>query len=379
MGMDFKLVLYARDAELANRAAEAAFGRVKQLNGILSDYDPRSELSRLSETAGQNRWTPISPELWLVLARAQELAQRTEGAFDVTVGPLTRLWRRSRRQGELPSAERLAQARAAVGYHFLQLDCLRRAARLARAGMRLDLGGIAAGYAADEALRVLREHGVSRALIDASGDIVAGEPPPHHDAWRVALPELVDLDGGQHGKPAYIALKNAAVANSGDTAQFVEIDGKRYSHIVDPKTGLGLQNRASVTVIAPDGITADSLATAVRVLGPTRGLQLVAKLPRIECLVVELVDERTTHHLSAGFRRRLIYGDNAVPRQEKSLSANKGARGTEDDHDGSAVHLPVEPPIAAPTPEPTAAPAGPPTAPSPAPPMFEPTLAPGLP
>lgn len=289
MGAPIKIVLYAADEASANAAAAKAFARIGHLDKLLSDYDPDSELSRLSRTAGSGQAVEVSRELCFVLSRAQKLAEATGGAFDVTVGPYVRLWRRARRQSELPDPARLAQARQAVGYRNLELDPGRRTAKLLAPAMTLDLGGIAMGYAADEALEVLARQGVHRALIDASGDIVAGEAPPGRDGWSIGVAAL--------GKPdslpnRYVLLRYAAVTTSGDAFQFVEIDGVRYSHIVDPRTGLGLTEPMSVTVVAADCITADSLATAVCVLGPEKGLELIEDTAGAAGLLVRRVAER---------------------------------------------------------------------------------------
>jgi thiamine biosynthesis lipoprotein len=283
MGMTFEVTLYAADEATANRAAEAAFRRIAKLNAILSDYDPSSELSRLSDTAGSGQAVKLSDPLWFVLHRSQDLAQRTAGAFDVTVGPLVKLWRRARRQKELPDPKRLAEARAAVGYQHVKLDPVSRTATLARPGMRLDLGGIGAGYAVDQALAVLKEHGIQRAMVDASGDIGVSDPPPGATGWKIGIAPLEKPDGPPS---RYLLLSNAAVTTSGDAFQHVEIAGRRYSHIVDPKTGMGLTRPMSVTVIARDCITADSLATAVCVLGPEDGLRLIERTPEAAALIV---------------------------------------------------------------------------------------------
>lgn len=286
MGVPIKLVLYAADRPTANKAADAAFERIAQLDRIMSDYQPDSELSALSRTAGAGRAVGLSDDLWTVLSRAQKLSEATDGAFDVTVGPYVRLWRRARRSREFPSAERLAEARQAVGYRKLKLEDQRRTAELLAAGMRLDLGGIAAGYAADEALKTLKTHGVDRVLIDISGDILAGEPPPDREAWRVGVAPTTPA-----GPPTrYVALRNAALTVSGDAFQHVVIDGRRYSHIVDPRTGLGLTDQSTVTVVAADCITADSLATAVSVLGPAPGLRLIDETPGAAALIMRNVD-----------------------------------------------------------------------------------------
>ncbi len=246
MGVPFKIILYAADETTAKGAFAAAFSRIHALNGILSDYDPQSELSRLSQTSPAAAGVPVSDSLWHVLARSQALAHETGGAFDVTVGPYIRLWRRARRQKQMPSEERLSAARAAVGYRQLMLDPEHHTAQLLRPEMRLDLGGIAMGYAVDEALAELRKRGITRALIDASGDIGVGDPPPDKLGWTIGVIPL-----SEDGAPTReICLANAAVTTSGDAFQHVVIDGRRYSHIVDPRTGLGLTDRSGVTVIA---------------------------------------------------------------------------------------------------------------------------------
>lgn len=283
MGVPFRIVLYGPDEATATRAAEAAFARVEELNAILSDYETDSELNELSRTAGEGRSVSLSPDLWAVLHRAQALARITGGAFDVTVAPAANLWRRARRLNAMPDPERLARARALVGHEKLYLNPRQRTARLFLPGMSLDLGGIAKGYAIDEALIILRQHGLPRALVAAGGDTVVGDPPPDRDAWRV---EVTALDVPDAPPVQYLSLANAAVATSGDLFQRLEIDGKRYSHIVDPRTGIGLTDHSLVTVVAPDGITADSLATAVSVLGPEEGLQLIKNSPGTAAYIV---------------------------------------------------------------------------------------------
>lgn len=275
MGVPFRIVLYAPGREAAETAARAAFARIAELNAVMSDYDSDSELSRLSATAGSGRAVPVSADLWRVLARAQELARRTDGAFDVTVGPAVILWRKARRDRTLPDPARLARARAAMGWRYLELDAKNRTARLLRPGMKLDLGGIAKGYAVDEALKVLAARGVHHALVSGGGDLAVSNPPPGRAGWRVEIappvtsPELPEY---------WVSLRHAALATSGDVFQHVEIGGVRYSHIVDPRTGLGLTNRSQVTVVARDGLTADSLSTALSVLGPDQGRALADQL-----------------------------------------------------------------------------------------------------
>ncbi len=295
MATDFTIVLYASEqtqgaakpgstpAPSAEQAFDAAFARIRTFDKVLSDYDEASELSRLSAASPTASPVRVSDELWHALERADALSRLSGGAFDVTVGPMTRLWRRSRRQRELPTAERLAAAREAVGYQQVRLHPQDKAVELLRPQMRLDMGGIGQGLAADEALAVLRKLGFPRALVNASGDIVAGEPPPDSPGWRVGIAPLDPSAAPSH----FLHLARGAVSTSGDAFQFVEIAGQRYSHIVDPRTGLGVVDRSSVSVVARDGTTADALATALCVLGPTRGLELIDRLPDVAALYVQ--------------------------------------------------------------------------------------------
>lgn len=316
MGMDYRVLLYAADESVANRAVEAVWERIAGLDRRLSDYDPESELSQLCRR-GAGQMTTVSPDLFEVLKAAQQWSQRTDGAFDVTVGPLTRLWRRARRQRQLPTAEQLAAARAAVGYQKLTIDADRQRVELAQDDMRLDLGGIAVGYAVDESLKLLREHGIGRALIDGSGDIGASGAPPGKAGWRIELSPRQTADQAARATqriPApYVELCDAAVSTSGDAYQAVEIDGVRYSHIVDPATGLGLTTPSSVTAVARDCLTADVLATAVSVLGPERGLALTATVEGAAVHIVQLRDGELQAYVSPGSQGTVFRSDADSP------------------------------------------------------------------
>ena len=298
MGSLFTVVLYADDEKSANTAAKRAFARVEALNGRLSDYDPESELMRFCRSSGPGKPMTLSDDLFTVLTHAQQLSRQTSGAFDVTVGPIVKLWRRARRQRELPSQKRLAEALALVGHQQIILDADRKTAELGKFEMRLDLGGIAKGFAADEVLKELTLAGIQHAMVAASGDVVCGFAPPGQSGWRVAVAPLE-----AEAKPSlFLRLAGRAVSTSGDAFQHVEIDGKRYSHIVDPKTGLGLVGRSSVTVVAPRGIQTDSLASAVSVLGPTRGIKLIDSLPEVAALIVTVEGDKTCTYRSSRWK-----------------------------------------------------------------------------
>ena len=282
MGSPFHIVLYSPTEAAASRASRAAFQRIAALDACFSDYQPDSELSRLSAQSGGPA-TRVSDDLFDILLRSRTMADASAGAFDVTVGPVVRLWRRARRDGKLPEPETLSRARALVDYRLLELDPVARTVRLRRKGMKLDLGGIAKGYASDAAVHALRAGGIDRSLVAGAGDVVAGGPPPGRDGWTIGI---APLENPGSSPERFLLLRDAAVSTSGDAERFVEIDGKRYSHIVDPRTGLGVVDRSSVTVVARDGPTADALATAVYALGPDRGLALVDATQGASALIV---------------------------------------------------------------------------------------------
>ncbi len=302
MGVPFRMVLYAPDEARAKGASQAAFARVSQLNDILSDYETDSELNRLCRTAGEGRAVPVSLDLWAVLRRSQEMARRSHAAFDITVRPVVSLWRNARREKKFPDAKRLAAARTLVGWTNLVLNARDRTAELLVPDMRLDLGGIAKGYAVDEALKVLAANGIRRALVAGAGDVAVSGPPPGQKGWRV---EIAPLDVPHAPPRRFALLTHAALATSGDLFQHVELNGKRYSHIVDPRTGIGLTDHSLVTIIARDCTTADALATAVSVLGPTDGISLVQRTPGAEAMVIRQPNDRIEAVESRGFKNLL--------------------------------------------------------------------------
>ena len=239
MGSITRITIYARD----DSAIPAAFARIKELDEKLSDYKPDSELNRVCRTA-HDRPVKVSDDLFRVLEAAQQIAYDTDGAFDVTVGPLTQLWR----QRKLPTPEAMSR----VGYRNLVLDSKNRTVFLKLSGMQLDLGGIAKGFAADEALAVLRTRGVPIALVAVSGDLAIGDPPPGKEGWTVRV-----------GVTGDFVLHNVAVSTSGGTEQNWSLSDRVYSHILDPKTGLGGSPGSLVSVIAPTGMLADPLTKVV--------------------------------------------------------------------------------------------------------------------
>ena len=267
-GTMVRLVMYAPNPEVADRAAAGAFATFTRLDSLFSDYREDSEIGLLATEAGSGHPRSVSPELLEILEIAEQWRDQSGGAFSVTVGPMTRLWRWAIRRGELPGADRLDAARLQADPAGMEVLVRTGTASETRtvprpgtgtatgtatgtrtgtvtlnvAGMSLDLGGIAKGYAAQKVVDQLAEQGLSQVLVDAGGDMVLGAAPPKQGGWRVEFP-----DGAVHH------LANVAVATSGDRYQYLEVDGVRYSHILDPGTGLGMTDAPTVVVVAPNG------------------------------------------------------------------------------------------------------------------------------
>ena len=287
MGAKFIVLIDEDDKQKAERGATAAFKEGERLNMALSDYESSSELVRFSESSQSGGKFKLSGDLFRVLSHGQELSRETDGCFDVTIGPLSRLWRIARFRKKMPAEEKLAAALNRVGYQDLRLSAKDRTGTLTTPGMALDLGGIAKGYAADRMLETLRAHGLRRCLIDAGGDLVIGAPPRNAKGWRV------EIGGRKHPALPILHLSNLAVATSGDLEQFVTLNGKRYSHLIDPDTGLGLTTRCQVTVVAPTGLQADSLASACLVMGLEKSRKLLETKSGIKAYYLRKNDSGT--------------------------------------------------------------------------------------
>lgn len=280
MGTEFRIIMFAADSTAASGAAATAFALADSLEAIMSDYRPESELNRLSATAGSGRSIPVSEPLLRVLLEAVEVSETTDGAFDVTAGALTRLWRRGIRRGAVPPDTAITAALETIGYRDMSVDSRTGTVRLDRPGSRLDLGGIAKGFTADRMLECLNSSGFAVALVDTGGDIAAGDPPPRLDGWRVSLADSTRT----------ILVSNAGVATSGDTYRFLQADGRRYSHIVDPTTGYGTTRTHAATVLASSAMMADAFASAFAVMPASEAIDLAESHPNLEARILSRSD-----------------------------------------------------------------------------------------
>ncbi len=290
MGSPFKLVFFSKNDSLAKEAARLAFFRIEELNEILSDYRDGSEINRLSAKSGSGEWRGVSDDLFSILLISKKISRRTCGAFDVTVGPVVQLWRRAMRRNSFPTEGELREARRAVGYRHVKLRRRTKSVKLNRQNMRLDVGGIGKGYAADEAVKVLEKLGIESVLIDAGGDVTLNDPPPGKTAWEIS----VDSGSPQDSSATTIFLANMGVATSGATYRFLEHDGIRHSHIVNPKTGVGLRFHVRTTVVAPSGTLADALATAFSVARIERSKKIIRKFSGVQVWLLETSGGKTS-------------------------------------------------------------------------------------
>ncbi|HVF97711.1 MAG TPA: FAD:protein FMN transferase [Flavisolibacter sp.] len=298
MGSPFRIVLYAKDSATAHALVSASWKLVDSLNTIFSDYIPDSELNRLSATAGKDSFVAVSAHLYTLFLQAEQAWQMSDGRFDITIGALTHAWRRWRNAKSFPPADSIGAARQKTGFSKVVIDRRQQRIKLAQQGMQLDLGGIAAGYVAESVVRFLTSNGISIALADASGDIVCSGSPPGRPGWIIG----VNRPGKESTLlPRTISLSGRSVSTSGDVFQYMEHEGKRYSHIIDPRTGYGVTAQRNVTVIAVDGATADWLASACSIL-PLKKARALARRTGSEFLITEIKRGKLRSFVTRGFK-----------------------------------------------------------------------------
>jgi thiamine biosynthesis lipoprotein len=288
MGTFVHIVAVAEDSGTANKCVRAALEEIHKVDELMSDYKSDSEISRVNKEAFEKA-VKVSDSTYEVLQRSVEFSEMTGGAFDITVGPLVALFRKAKESKVAPSEEQIAQARSKVGFEKLKLDNENKTVQFSENGMLLDLGGIAKGYAIDKAIEAALRCGAIGAMVDIGGDVRCfGLPTEGKNHWLIGLQDPNSAIEGIEGGGLLLVLKitNAAVATSGDYQQFVFIEGKRYSHIMDRRTGTSAEGLSSVTIITDNATDADALATSVSVMGAEKGLALIEKLPGTEAILM---------------------------------------------------------------------------------------------
>lgn len=279
MGTQFKIIIYSSTSFKVQKTTNQCIKRINQLNAILSDYDSVSEISRLSATSGTGKKVKVSPELWTVLKQSNFYAKKSKGAFDSTIGPLSKLWRSMFRKQEIFNGVKINTAKAKVGFRKIKFHPFSKRVRLIQKGMRLDVGGIAKGFTVDEVVKILKRNGFTQFLVDGGGDIYVGNPPPDQLGWKINI-TIENSVGKKEEK--ILELENTALAASGDTYRFLEWKGKRYSHIIDPRTGYGIIDKKIVTVQAKTCMQADAIASTLSVLNKEEQSSFLKKMKKVK-------------------------------------------------------------------------------------------------
>lgn len=301
MGSLFNIIFYDSDAGHANHLAFESFHLVDSLNLIFSDYDPESELNQLSSSSGSGVWFKPSSVLWEMLLQSKAAFEKSNGAFDITIGPLTLLWRKARKGNKFPEEEEVKYNKQLVGFSKILFDTTERKVQLTDYGMHLDLGGIAKGWIALDVLNYLNIHGVSSALVAAAGDIAVAKQPPGTTGWNIGI----NVPGSETElMKKTLRLQNAAVSTSGDVYQYIIHNGKKYSHIIDPQSGYGVTSQRNVTIIAANGIIPDWLATACCIL-PLRQCRRLSHKMNTHFLITTFKKNKLKALHSAGFKKFL--------------------------------------------------------------------------
>ena len=266
LGTFVTISAWGDDPEQVQRAISAAFDEFRRADALMSIHRADSELSRVNAQAATNV-VALSPELFNVIEQAQRIATETDGAFDVTIRPVADLWGFIWKEHRLPTEPELHAVLPRVGFRKVELDAPNRTIRFREPGVSIDLGGIGKGVAVDMAIGKLRELGITNAMVKAGGDLRVMGAPPGEAFWTVQLE-----DPRKKGRRVSIQLRDAALSTSGNYENFFEVAGRRYSHILDPRTGLPVQGIAACTVIAPTCTESDAWATALFVCGAEHGL-----------------------------------------------------------------------------------------------------------
>ncbi|RIJ47832.1 FAD:protein FMN transferase [Maribellus luteus] len=282
MGSRFEITVVANSETEANQFMDMAVEEITRIEKLISSWDPNSETSAVNAAAGKKP-VKVSPELFKLIQRAISVSKLTDGAFDITYASMDRIWKFDGSMKEMPSEEMIKASVEKVGYQNIVLDEANSTVFLKKEGMKIGFGAIGKGYAADKAKELLISKGVVAGIINASGDMNTWGKQPNGKDWMVAITNPMDKNKAF----ALLPIEHGAVVTSGDYEKYVNFNGKRYAHIIDPRTGYPATGIISATVFAPKAELADALATSVFVMGIEAGIDRINQLPHIECIIVD--------------------------------------------------------------------------------------------
>lgn len=289
MGSRFDITVVAKDSLEANYFITLAVNEITRIEKLISSWDKKSETTLINKNAGIAP-IKVSKELYELIERSLKISKLTDGAFDVSYASMDKIWQFNGNMTQVPNAKQIKQSVAKVGYKNIILNKEESTVYLKQKGMKIGFGAIGKGYAADKAKALLVKKGVISGIINASGDMNTWGKQPNGEEWKVAITNPMDKNKAF----ALLPITNGAVVTSGNYEKFVMLNGKRYSHIIDPRTGYPSSSIISVTVFAPKAELADALATSVFVMGKEVGLNRINQLTNIECVIVDDIGEVTT-------------------------------------------------------------------------------------
>lgn len=280
MGVQFEVTAVCDDEVYALKAVDAAEEEMRRIEALISSWDSTTQTSTINRMAGI---APISvdDELFQLVKRSIKVSHLTSGAFDITFASINKIWHFDGSMKQLPSSDSIAASVSRIGYQKIQLNDSLKTIFLPVKGMKIGFGAIGKGYAANRAKRIMMEMGIKNGNVNASGDLIAWGTNRNNQPWRIGIADPLDRDK----VISWLDIGDMSVVTSGNYEKYAEIDGKRYCHIIDPRTGYPVEGVQSVTIICPDAEIADALATSVMVLGEKAGLALINKLNAIECLI----------------------------------------------------------------------------------------------
>ncbi len=286
MGSRFEITAIHPDPALANTAIQMAIDEITRIERMISSWDSTSQTSTLNRHAGK-RPVKVSEELFQLIHRSKKVSQLTSGAFDISFAALDSLWQFDDTMEQFPTKAAIQAVAGRVDYRNIVLDASATTVFLKKEGMKISFGAIGKGYAANRAKLVLKQAGIANGLVNAGGDLISWGKQADGEDWKIGI-----ANPKQKKKIfSWLSISDMSVVTSGDYEKFFTFQGRRYAHIIDPRTGYPVKGMKSVTIVCPDAELGDALATAVFVLGEERGLQLVNQLRQVECLLVNDRDE----------------------------------------------------------------------------------------
>ena len=300
MGSKFELTAVSESQLRNQEAVTAGIQEIRRIEALISSWDPKSQTSAINQAAGQQA-IKVDQELIGLILRAQKVSKLTQGSFDISYAALDPIWRFDGSMIELPDSNQIKASVEHINYQNIQVDAPQSTVFLKEIGMKIGFGAIGKGYAANRASKVMHDLGIRNGLVNAGGDLLAWGRQASGEPWRIGIVDPNDREKIY----AWLEINNKSVVTSGDYERFVQFDGVRFAHVIDPKTGYPVRHTKSVTVVSPDAELSDALATAVFVMGPVSGMELVDRLKSVECLIVSADNQiYTSKNLELNFKHK---------------------------------------------------------------------------